>query len=114
MRIPLAAYRLQFNRDFRFQHARDVIQYFHEIGISDTYASPVFKAKKGSLHCYHIVDANSLNPEVGSEDDFNSLFDNRNRRGMGWIQDIVPNHMCITRNNNAWWMDVRENGLSSI
>jgi len=32
---------------------------------------------------------------------------------MGQLLDIVPNHMCIETNDNAWWMDVLENGSSS-
>jgi (1->4)-alpha-D-glucan 1-alpha-D-glucosylmutase len=111
MRIPLATYRLQFNRNFKFQQARDIIQYLHDLGISDIYASPVFKAKQGSLHGYDVVDANSFNPEVGSEDNFSILSDDLSKCGMGWIQDIVPNHMCIASNENAWWTDVLENGL---
>ena len=34
--------------------------------------------------------------------------------GMGQILDIVPNHMCISSSLNAWWMDVLENGESSV
>ena len=33
---------------------------------------------------------------------------------MGQILDIVPNHMGITGNENTWWMDVLENGPSSL
>ena len=32
---------------------------------------------------------------------------------MGQILDIVPNHMCIEGQGNAFWMDVLENGPSS-
>ena len=33
--------------------------------------------------------------------------------GLGIILDIVPNHMGIAGNANAWWLDVLENGASS-
>ena len=33
---------------------------------------------------------------------------------MGQILDVVPNHMCITGRENRWWMDVLENGKSSL
>ena len=33
---------------------------------------------------------------------------------MGQVLDIVPNHMGITRSLNPWWMDVLENGPSSL
>ena len=34
-------------------------------------------------------------------------------RGMGIVQDIVPNHMSIGDAANQWWNDVLENGPSS-
>ena len=34
--------------------------------------------------------------------------------GMGLILDIVPNHMGVMGNDNAWWLDVLENGESSV
>ena len=34
-------------------------------------------------------------------------------RGMGIVQDIVPNHMAIGDAANQWWNDVLENGPSS-
>src|SRR6185312_8928889 len=33
---------------------------------------------------------------------------------MGHILDIVPNHVGIMGSDNAWWMDVLENGEASI
>jgi (1->4)-alpha-D-glucan 1-alpha-D-glucosylmutase len=114
MRVPLSTYRLQFNMDFGFQQAIAIVKYLNELGISDIYASPVLKAKKGSLHGYDIIDMNNLNPEIGSENDFHELIAELHKAGMGWIQDIVPNHMCITSNENMWWTDILENGMSSM
>jgi (1->4)-alpha-D-glucan 1-alpha-D-glucosylmutase len=113
MKIPASTYRLQFNLHFGFEKAREIVPYLSELGISDIYASPVFKAKKGSLHGYDVVDMNSLNTDLGTDKDFDELIEDLKKSGMGWIQDIVPNHMCIASNENIWWMDVLENGLSS-
>ena len=63
-RIPVATYRVQFNREFTFSDARSIVSYLNALGISDCYASPYFKAKRGSLHGYDIVDHNLLNPEI--------------------------------------------------
>ena len=68
LRIPVSTYRLQFNSHFRFNDAREIVSYLYSLGISDIYASPYFKASAGSLHGYDILDQNSLNPEIGSED----------------------------------------------
>jgi len=48
--IPVSTYRLQFNRQFKFSDAKNIVTYLHSLGISDIYASPYFKAKEGSLH----------------------------------------------------------------
>jgi (1->4)-alpha-D-glucan 1-alpha-D-glucosylmutase len=112
-RIPDSTYRLQFNSSFTFSDAAGIIPYLSDLGISDIYASPYLKAKKGSLHGYDIVDHNSLNPEIGTEQEYNAMVEELRRRGMGQILDIVPNHMCIASSENKWWMDVLENGPSS-
>ncbi len=113
LRIPAATYRLQFNSGFRFNDARDIVSYLHTLGISDIYASPYFKAREGSLHGYDILDQNSLNPEIGTEQEYEALCETLQQQDMGQILDIVPNHMCIEGQGNAFWMDVLENGPSS-
>jgi (1->4)-alpha-D-glucan 1-alpha-D-glucosylmutase len=112
--IPVATYRLQFNHQFKFLNAKSIISYLHELGISDCYASPYFKAQTGSLHGYDILDHNVLNPEIGTEEECNEWIEELKRYGMGQILDIVPNHMSIAGDENIWWMDVLENGPSSI
>lgn len=112
-RIPVATYRLQFNAQFRFNDAREMVPYLQRLGISDIYASPYFKASAGSIHGYDILDQNKLNPEIGSEDEYEALVNALKQAGMGQILDIVPNHMCIEGQGNAYWMDVLENGPSS-
>ena len=114
LRIPAATYRLQFNSGFRFSDAREIVSYLHCLGISDIYASPYFKSSVGSLHGYDVLDQNSLNPEIGTEDEFKALVGELKKNHMGQILDIVPNHMCIEGQGNAFWMDVLENGPSSL
>ena len=113
-RVPVSTYRLQFNRHFRFTDAKAIIHYLNNLGISDIYASPYFKAREGSLHGYDIVDHNSLNSEIGTEEEYHGMIQELWKYGMGQILDIVPNHMCITSKENTWWMDVLENGSGSI
>jgi len=111
-RTPLATYRLQFNAQFTFAHARRIAGYLATLGISDVYASPILKARKGSTHGYDVVDADALNPELGTEDDFNALHEELKKHGLGLLLDIVPNHMAASA-ENAWWMSVLENGPQS-
>jgi (1->4)-alpha-D-glucan 1-alpha-D-glucosylmutase len=112
-RTPLATYRLQFNRDFPFAAARDLVPYLHELGVTDCYSSPVLRARPGSTHGYDICDHSQVNPELGGDTELDTLAEVLRQHSMGLILDIVPNHMGIGP-FNPWWMDVLENGPSSI
>jgi (1->4)-alpha-D-glucan 1-alpha-D-glucosylmutase len=112
-RIPSATYRVQFNRLFRFRDAREIVSYLDDLGITDFYASPCFKAAPGSLHGYDVTDPTTLNPELGTADEYAAFVAELHRHHMGQVLDIVPNHMCLTHADNIWWMDVLENGPSS-
>lgn len=112
MRIPTATYRLQFNRHFGFKDAQRLIPYLHSMGISDIYASPILQSRSGSGHGYDVTDPTKLNPEIGTEEEFEALVNELRQHGMGLLLDIVPNHMAAS-SENPWWMDVLENGPSS-
>jgi (1->4)-alpha-D-glucan 1-alpha-D-glucosylmutase len=113
-RIPIATYRLQFNHQFKFLDAKAIVSYLNELGISDLYASPYLKAKKGSLHGYDILNHHQFNPEIGTEREYEDFVEELKKYQMGQVLDIVPNHMCIAEGENIWWMDVLENGPSSM
>jgi (1->4)-alpha-D-glucan 1-alpha-D-glucosylmutase len=112
MKNPLATYRLQFNPDFGFAAAKSVIDYLAALGVSTVYASPIFKARRGSTHGYDVTDPNQLNPELGSADEFDALIQAVRARGMTWLQDFVPNHMAYD-SRNRMLMDVFEKGPGS-
>ena len=111
-RVPAATYRLQFNKDFIFNHARKLVPYLQELGISDLYASPIFQARSGSSHGYDVTDPTRLNPELGTEQDFEELVKELKAHGMGLLLDIVPNHMAACP-ENPWWADLLEKGQAS-
>jgi len=113
MRVPTATYRLQFHSEFRFVDAQERIDYFSALGISDIYASPVFKARPGSTHGYDVINHGEVDPALGGEQGFTAFSAALKAQGMGLILDIVPNHMGIATSTNLWWMDVLENGPSS-
>lgn len=112
MRVPSSTYRLQFNPSFSIKDASDTVDYLRALGISDIYASPLFKARKGSPHGYDIVDHESLNPEIGDMAELESLLRRLKGLGMGWVQDFVPNHMAYDGENRLL-MDVLEKGRAS-
>lgn len=109
---PVAAYRIQFQPKFSFASAREIIQYLAELGISMLYASPILKAKKGSEHGYDGIDPHALNPELGSLDELVELKADLSTAGIGWIQDIVPNHSAFSF-ENGYLGDVFEHGPRS-
>ena len=111
--IPRATYRVQLNKAFTFKDATAIIPYLATLGISHVYCSPYFKARSGSLHGYDVVDHNQLNPEIGSREDLENFVTALRAHNMGHILDIVPNHVGIMGADNAWWMDVLENGQAS-
>jgi len=111
--IPTATYRLQLNQHFTFRDAAAIVPYLHSLGISHCYASPYLRARPGSLHGYDIIDHNSLNPEIGTPEDYEYFVQELHRHGMRQILDIVPNHMGVMGGDNAWWLDVLENGEAS-
>ena len=111
-RVPAATYRLQFHHGFRFITAQALVPYLHDLGISDLYASPFFKARRRSLHGYSVTNPLEINPELGSRVSLRALRRVLKSKGMGLLLDIVPNHMALSH-NNPWWLDVLENGPGS-
>jgi (1->4)-alpha-D-glucan 1-alpha-D-glucosylmutase len=109
MRVPVATYRLQFNPSFGFRAAEDLVPYLADLGISDVYASPIFRARRGSAHGYDVADHNQINPELGSWDDFLGLIGILKERGMELLQDMVPNHMAYSI-ENPMIADILERG----
>jgi (1->4)-alpha-D-glucan 1-alpha-D-glucosylmutase len=108
-----ATYRLQFHKGFTFRDAEALVPYLARLGVSHLYASPLMQARPGSTHGYDIVNHNRLNPEIGTETEFESLVAALAAHGMGLVVDIVPNHMGVGGADNSWWLDVLEWGENS-
>jgi (1->4)-alpha-D-glucan 1-alpha-D-glucosylmutase len=111
-RVLSSTYRIQLNPEFRFNDVRNLLDYLHELGISDVYLSPILASRKGSAHGYDMIDPTRLNPDLGTEEEFVALQADLQARGMGLLVDVVPNHMAASV-ENPWWMDVLENGAQS-
>lgn len=107
-----ATYRLQMNAGFTLAQARERVEYFAALGVSHLYLSPIFAARRGSMHGYDVVDPTRVNPEIGTEADLRVLSQDLHRHGMGLILDVVPNHMGIGR-ENPYWDDVLASGERS-
>jgi (1->4)-alpha-D-glucan 1-alpha-D-glucosylmutase len=112
-RGPHATYRVQLHEDFNFDHLAQIIPYLDELGISDVYLSPIFRAMTGSSHGYDVCDQNEVSPELGGREGLEKIHALLHERGMGMVLDFVPNHMGIQDRANWRWVDVLENGRLS-
>lgn len=110
---PAATYRLQLLGHLKFADAQALLGYLEQLGIHTLYFSPFFRARRGSTHGYDIVDHGRLDPELGTDEDFQRLAEDYRGRAMGMLVDLVPNHMGIDDPHNGWWQDVLENGACS-
>jgi (1->4)-alpha-D-glucan 1-alpha-D-glucosylmutase len=108
--VPRATYRLQLHRGFGFEDALARVPYLAALGVSHCYLSPILRARPGSTHGYDIIDHGIINPELGGEAGFERLAAALRAHGMGLVLDLVPNHMGVMGSDNAWWLDVLENG----
>jgi (1->4)-alpha-D-glucan 1-alpha-D-glucosylmutase len=110
--IPSATYRLQVSPKFTLEQVRQLIPYLHDLGISTVYAAPFFCSRPGSEHGYDVTAPYAINPDVGTKQELKQISEELKQRGMGWLQDIVPNHMAY-HPANVWLMDVLEKGPQS-
>lgn len=112
MHNPVATYRIQFNKDFTFKDFELIIPYLHKLGVSTIYASPIFEAAPGSTHGYDVVNPLRINAEIGTLKELEAISKTLKKLNIGWMQDIVPNHMAFHQ-NNEWLIDVLEKGRRS-
>ncbi len=114
LRLPESTYRLQFHAGFTFRDAAQIVPYLRRPRRHHLYASPVpaGPARQHPRVRHH-------RPRRAQPGDRHRGGLRRLRRahcrkhGLGQILDIVPNHMGVATNDNAWWNDVLENGPAS-
>ncbi len=103
---------MQLSEQFGFRQLADIIPYLSKLGISDIYASPIFQTKRGTTNGYEITDSTRIDEKLGGREEFKQTQKEAGRYGIGWIQDIVPNHMAYTPENPTM-RDVMERGQDS-
>ena len=114
MTVPESTYRVQLRPDFSFSDAAGIAGYLRDLGIGALYASPVLDATPGSTHGYDVVDPTRARPELGGESARQELSTLLKELGLGFVVDIVPNHMSVeVPKANKWWWDVLKHGRGS-
>ena len=112
--LPEATYRLQFHAGFTFRDARAIVALFarsRHHPLLCLALSPGAARQPARLR-HHRSPRRSI-PKSARQEDYEAWVDELHAHGMGQILDMVPNHMGIAGNGNAWWNDVLENGPSS-
>ena len=100
MDFPICStYRIQLSPDFKLADLEGILDYLHDLGITHIYASPILLARSGSMHGYDTIDFGIVNTDIGGEDAFRRVSRMAHDMGIGWIQDIVPNHMSADTTN---------------
>ncbi|HUD39766.1 MAG TPA: malto-oligosyltrehalose synthase [Streptosporangiaceae bacterium] len=113
MTPPLATYRVQFGAGFTFDDAAAISTYLAALGVSHVYCSPILQAASTTSAGYDIVDYSKLDERLGGTAGYERLTAALGQAGLGQVLDIVPNHMAMAGQRNAWWWDVLENGPAS-
>ena len=109
---PVITYRIQFHKGFNFNDFEHIIPYLEQLGVGTIYASPIFQSTPGSMHGYDTVNPLRINSEIGTIAQLRSISKKLKEKNIGWIQDIVPNHMAF-HSDNEWLMDLLKNGKDS-
>ncbi len=112
MYTPSATYRVQLSSDFNFKKLEQIIDYLYNLGISTVYASPILQATPGSQHGYDVINPERINPEIGTWQELKQINRKLQDKDMGWLQDMVPNHMAFSF-LNPWLRDIMEKGPES-
>ncbi|EWM11628.1 malto-oligosyltrehalose synthase [Kutzneria sp. 744] len=112
--IPSSTYRIQFGPGMGFAQAMQVAGYLRRLGVGALYASPLLQATPGSTHGYDVTDPTSTSAGLGGEVGRQALHDRLRELGLGFVVDIVPNHVGISvPQANPWWWDVLRYGQES-
>ena len=83
-----------------FPGIRQKLPYLKELGITATWLSPIFKSPMVDFG-YDISDYLKIQPEYGTEQDFDDLAAECKRLGIKLILDYVPNH---TSDKHEWFI----------
>lgn len=112
MHFPSATYRVQTSPEFQLRQINHILPYLDALGISTVYSAPFFQARRGSAHGYDVANPHQIGDEIGDDKTFQTIADDLKNRHMGWLQDIVPNHMAFT-SQNPWIRQLLELGSHS-
>jgi glycosidase len=75
-----------------------------DLGIKTIWLMPVFASP--SYHCYDVSDYYSINPDYGTNEDFQELLQEAHQRGIRIVTDLILNHCS---NQHPFFLDALGN-----
>ncbi|MEM4695737.1 MAG: glycoside hydrolase family 13 protein [Desulfurococcaceae archaeon] len=66
------------------------IDYIEGLGVETIYLTPIFRSN--SYHRYDVIDYYSIDPYLGSLEDFDNLVNELKKRGIRVVLDVTPHH----------------------
>lgn len=78
------------------------LDYIAAMGFTQLWPTPLLENRQPrySYHGYSITDLYRIDPRFGSNEDYRQLVAAARAKGLGVIQDVVPNHI----GSGHWWM----------
>ncbi len=111
---PTSTYRIQLGPRMAFSDVTELADYLADLGVGALYASPMLVAAPDSTHAYDVVDPTRTSEVLGGDDGRRKLAARLAELGLGFVVDIVPNHMGVqVPRANPWWWDVLLHGRAS-
>jgi (1->4)-alpha-D-glucan 1-alpha-D-glucosylmutase len=106
------SYRVQLRKEFPLASLKLLREYLDDLGVSAVYASPILQSVPGSNHGYDCSDFQRIDSERGTLEELKEVILYFKEKGIGWLQDIVPNHMAFNP-CNPYLRNVLEHGQLS-
>ena len=85
-----------------FRGVMDHLDYISDMGFTSIWMMPVLENRmaRSSYHGYSTTDYYSVDPRLGSNEDYKSLTEQARQKGIGMIMDMIANHT----GDGHWWM----------
>ncbi|MCD8209146.1 MAG: alpha-amylase [Bacteroidales bacterium] len=84
------------------------LDYLDEMGVGAIWLSPIHPST--SYHGYDVLDYSAVNPDFGTDADFQNLVNEASKRDIKIYIDYVLNH---SSSSHPWFLDAVENGEDS-
>ena len=91
-----------FSETGDFNGISEKLDYIDKLGASAIWLSPIHPA--GSYHGYDVMDYDAVNPQYGTDSDFDKLIATAHSKGIKVYLDYVLNH---TSSKHPWFLDAK-------